>query len=127
MPRFLRDLLGLVDFPGSRRWAAASLIDAVGTGLLMPLTVLYFTIYVGLSPASVGLGLTIGGVIALLFAPIGGIMIDELGSKPVLLGYWALEAVAYAGYGVVGKWFEFLIVVTLAEVASSATSTARKS
>ena len=119
--------MGLTRFPGSRRWVSASLIDAVGSGLLMPLTVLYFTLHVGLSPASVGLGLTIGGLIALAFAPVGGILIDAFGSKPVLLGYWTLAALAYAGYGVVGTWVEFLVAVTVAEIAASATSTARKS
>lgn len=125
--RLVRDLMGLTRFAGSRRWVSASLIDAVGSGLLMPLTVLYFTLHVGLSPASVGLGLTIGGLIALAFAPVGGILIDAVGSKPVLLSYWALAALAYAGYGVVSTWAEFLVAVTLAEIAASATSTARKS
>jgi hypothetical protein len=106
-----RGLLGIVEFPGAGRWAAASLIDAVGSGLLMPLTVLYFTLHVGLSVSSVGVGLTI----------------DALGPKPVLLGCWGLEALAYAGYGLVHSWAAFLVVVTAAEIASSATSTARKS
>jgi MFS family permease len=121
-----RDLLGIVEMPGAGRWAAASLIDAVGSGLLMPLTVLYFTIHVGLSPSSVGLGLTIGGLLALAFGPVAGVLIDALGAKPVLLAYWGLAALAYAGYGLVHNWVEFLIAVTLAEIASSATSTARK-
>src|SRR5579875_3707379 len=124
--RLARELMGLTRFPGSRRWVAASLIDAVGTGLLMPLTVLYFTIHVGLSPASVGVGLTIGGLIALGFAPLGGILIDAFGATPVLLAYWVLAAAAYAGYGLVSTWAEFLVAVIFAEIASSATSTARK-
>lgn len=118
--------MGIVEFPGAGRWAAASLIDAVGTGLLMPLTVVYFTIHVGLTPSAVGVGLTIGGLIALAFTPPGGVLIDTLGAKPVLLSCWGLAALAYAGYGLVHTWPGFLVVVTLAEVASSATATARK-
>jgi MFS family permease len=41
----------------------------------------------GLSPASVGLGLTVGGLIALAFAPLGGVLIDTFGPKPVLVAY----------------------------------------
>jgi hypothetical protein len=125
--RVVRGVLGIVYFPGSGRWAAASLINAAGTGLLLPLSVLYFTIRVGLSPSSVGLGLTIGGLIALAFVAMGGIVIDVLGPKPVLLGCWGLAAAAYAGFGVVHTWCEFLVVVTVAEIAAAVSSTAGKS
>jgi MFS family permease len=123
---FERNLLGGVTFPGRGRLAAASVIDALGSGMLMPLTVLYFTVHVGLSVTSVGLGLTIGGVAALAFSPLGGVLIDALGPKPVLLAYWVMAAVAIAGYGLVAHWSEMVVVVTLAEVGSSASSTARK-
>ena len=99
----------------------------MGSGLLAPLTVLYFTLHVGLSVPSVGLGLTIGGVIALVFAPLSGVLIDALGAKRVLLGYWALAALAYAGYGLVSNWAEFVVAVAIAEVSTSAASTAGKS
>jgi MFS family permease len=122
--RLGRRVVGVADFPGSGRWSAASLINAVGTGLLLPLSVLYFTIHVGLSPPSVGLGLTIGGVIALAFVPVSGVLIDTFGPKPVLLASWALAAAAYAGYGVVASWPGFLVAVTGAEIAAAMGSTA---
>jgi MFS family permease len=125
--RVVRGVLGIVDFPGSGRWAVASLINSAGTGLLLPLSVLYFTIHVGLSPSAVGVGLTTGGLIALAFVPLGGIVIDMFGPKPVLLGCWGAAAVAYAGYGLVGHWGEFLAAVTVAEIASTVSSTAGKS
>jgi MFS family permease len=121
-----RRVLGIADVPGSERWAAASLINAVGTGLLLPLSVLFFTIHVGLSPASVGLGLTIGGGLALVFVPIGGILVDAFGPKAVLLVSWGLAAAAYAGYGAVADWPEFLAAVTAAEIAAATGSTAGK-
>jgi MFS family permease len=124
--RLGRGVVGVVDFPGSGRWAAASLINAVGTGLLLPLSVLYFTIHVGLSPSSVGLGLTIGGVIALAFVPISGVLVDSFGPKSVLLASWGLAAAAYAAYGVVGNWPGFLVAVTGAEIAAAMGSTAGK-
>jgi MFS family permease len=124
--RFARGVLGIADFPGSRRWAGASLIDAVGTGLLKPLAVLYFTLHVGLSPASVGLGLTIAGLVTLAVSPLGGALIDGFGGKPVMIGYSALCALAYAGFALVATWPEFLVAVTAAAVGTSALSTARK-
>jgi MFS family permease len=121
-----RGVLGIIDFPGSARWAAASLINAVGTGLLLPLSILYFTIHVGLSPSSVGVGLTIGGLVALVVVPLGGIVIDGVGAKPALLSSWGLAAVALAGYGIVGTWVEFLVVVAVAESAAAISSMAGK-
>jgi MFS family permease len=115
-----------VDFPGSGRWAAASLIDALGSGLLIPLSVLFFTQHVGLSPGSVGAGLTIGGLIALAFVPLAGLVIDGLGPRRALVAYWILAAGAYAAYGLVGTWAEFVLAVTFAEIASAAASTASK-
>lgn len=123
----VRRVLGIVDFPGSGRWAAASLINSAGTGLLLPLSVLFFTVHVGLSPSSVGVGLTIGGLIALVFVPLGGIVVDMFGAKPVLLGCWGLAAAGYAGYGLVHNWGEFLVAVTIAEIAAAASSAAGKS
>ena len=125
--RLARELLGIVQFPGAGRWAGASLLDAIGTGLLAPLTVLYFTMHVGLSLGSVGLGLTIGGVVALVFAPASGVLIDALGAKRILLGAWGLAALAYAAYGLVETWTGCVVVVAMAEIASSAASTASKS
>jgi hypothetical protein len=71
-------------------------------------------------------GLTIGGLIALAFVPLGGILVDTSGPKPVLLGCWGLAAAAYAGYGVVHNWGEFLVAVTAAEIGAAASSTAGK-
>jgi MFS family permease len=124
--RLRRRVLGIADFPGAGRWAAASLINAIGTGLLLPLSVLYFTIHVGLSAASVGLGLTIGGVIALAFVPLGGVLVDTFGPKSVLLASWGLAAAAYAGYGAVANWPGFVVAVTGAEIAAATGSTAGK-
>jgi MFS family permease len=125
--RAARQVLGIADFPGSGRWAAASLINSAGTGLLLPLSVLFFTVHVGLSPSSVGAGLTIGGLIALAFVPLGGIAVDRFGPKPVLLGCWGWAAVAYAAYGAVHDWDEFLAAVTMAEIGAAVSASASKS
>jgi MFS family permease len=122
----VRRMLGIVDFPGSGRWAAASLINSAGTGLLLPLSVLFFTVHVGISPSSVGAGLTIGGLIAIAFVPLGGLAVDRFGAKPVLLGCWGWAAVAYAAYGAVHNWGELLAAVTMAEIGAAASATASK-
>ena len=48
----LRRAVGLPRHPAAARWAVASVADAIGTGLLLPVTVLFFTQQVGLSAES---------------------------------------------------------------------------
>jgi Na+/melibiose symporter-like transporter len=120
------ETLGVVAFPGSARWTATLLIDATGTGLMMPITVLYFTVHLGMSAASVGLGLTVGGLVTLAVMPAGGVLIDHFGSKGVLVGAMGLAALAYGSYGLVRGWPAFVIAVTAAQIASTNASTARK-
>jgi MFS family permease len=113
-------------FPGGRSLLAAALIDAVGTGSVIPVSVLYFTIHVGLSPASVGVGLTVGGLVAMALAPLTGALIDGVGARRALLAFWGLAAAAFAGYGAVSSWAEFLVVATASLLASDASASARK-
>ena len=63
------------------------MVDAVGSGSILPVTVLVFTIDTGLSPSSVGLGLTVGGFVALALSPLAGLLIDQLGAKRALIGF----------------------------------------
>ena len=51
-----------------RRVLAAGFVDALGTGLFLPLTVAYLSRVVGLSATQIGLGLAIAGFAASLTA-----------------------------------------------------------
>ncbi|MFT3864461.1 MAG: MFS transporter [Solirubrobacterales bacterium] len=124
--RAVGETLGLVQFPGAGRWTAMSVIDAAGTGLLAPITVLYFTVYVGLSATSVGTGLTVGALAALALAPVTGALVDRVGAKPVLMASMALASLAYASYGLVDSWATLVVAVAAAEIAAAGHSTGRK-
>jgi len=104
---------------------AAALIDAVGSGLVIPVAVLYFTLHVGLRPAAVGLGLTIAGVIAIAFGPLSGVVIEHFGPKRAVVGAWALAAVSYTGFAFVTSVAAMVAVLIAERIAGSTSGTAR--
>lgn len=69
--------------PGQRRLLLASLADALGTGLFLPISVIYLTRIVGLPATRVGLGLTIAGVVAVLAAPSAGPLPGRFGARTI--------------------------------------------
>ncbi len=79
----------------------ATLINTFGNGLFMTVEVIYFTFYVGLSAAQVGLGLSLGGAVSLLFNIPAGHLADRLGPRDI-------TAIAYAGEGVALASFVFI-------------------
>ena len=47
---------------GGPRFTAALILDSLGSGVVMPLAVLFFTLHKHMPPTTVGLGITLGGV-----------------------------------------------------------------
>jgi MFS family permease len=83
---------------GGPRFAAGVLLDSLGSGTVLPLGILFFTLHEGMAPTTVGLGLTIGGAVSFVLAPAAGSLIDVLGPKRALLTGWVLSA------GAAGSW-----------------------
>ncbi len=123
--RAVQFVFGQVEFPGARRWGAALLIDATGSGLLRPITILYFTVYRHLSVSNVGLALGVGGTIALCAAPLAGEAVDRFGPKPALLLFWVVEATSFGSYALVRSWGALVIASTFALAATTSTNWAK--
>lgn len=67
-------------------------IDNVGSGLFLPLTVVYATRVVGLPLAVAGVTITVGTLVGLLVPPVAGRFVDRIGPKPVVIASQALQA-----------------------------------
>ncbi|WP_249009659.1 MFS transporter [Conexibacter sp. DBS9H8] len=93
---------------GGPRFAGAIMLDALGSGTVMPLGILFFTLHQHMAATTVGLGLTIGGASSFLLAPVGGQIVDAIGAKRALIGTWLLSSLVAAGW---------LLVHTLAGLA----------
>jgi Major Facilitator Superfamily len=104
--------------PGQRRLLAASFADALGTGLFLPLSVIYLTRIVGLSPARAGLGLTIAGFLAIAASPLSGAFLGRFDARKVVLGCFAASASGFLAYIAVDSFATFLGVAIVVQFAS---------
>ncbi len=79
---------------GVRRLIASDAISAVGTGLVLPLTLIYLHSVRHIPLATTGLLLAIPGVVGLVVVPVAGTLMDRIGARRVLAGCMLLLAVA---------------------------------
>ncbi|TWP36020.1 MFS transporter [Leekyejoonella antrihumi] len=90
--------LGLPDVSRHRRFITSMAVDAVGTGVFMPVSVLYFLATTSLSLPQVGLALSVAAAVAVPAVLVVGHVVDKVGAKQVLLAANAIEAAGFAGY-----------------------------
>ncbi len=76
-----------------RALLAALGIDNFGSGLFLPLTLVYATQVVGLSLAVAGVTVTVGTVVGLFVPPVAGRFVDRVGPRPVVVAAQLVQAV----------------------------------
>jgi MFS family permease len=105
---------------GGRRLAQMALVDAIGTGAFMAVSMVFLTHAVGLPVGVVGLGLSLGGAVALLTAlPIGGAA-DRYGPRRLLMITSLVRAVTFGFYPFVSGVAGFLTLVCVMGLADRA-------
>lgn len=106
-----------------RRLALQSTIFAIGEGTFLTGSVVFFTLYVGLSPIQIGIGFSVAGFLALVGSLPIGHLADRLGGRPAWVLGSAAGAAGFACYPLVGGFWTFLLVlawVQMAEVLANA-------
>src|SRR6266498_1138604 len=93
-----------------RRLMWATLITSFGNGAWYTCWALFLTRTVGLSPARVGIGITIAGAIGLLASAPLGMLADRLGTAAVLVPLSLLQAAGFVAYLAVRDFWAFLPV-----------------
>ncbi|MGW5685414.1 MFS transporter [Nonomuraea sp. NPDC003754] len=112
-------LVGLPDIPAVRRWSWVAIVDALGSGLLMPLVIIYFTRQIGLEPVTVGLAMSIAGIAGIALVPVGGALVDRYGPKPVVIAAFGLAALGTAAYLLADAFAPLVVAVLLAQTADA--------
>jgi MFS family permease len=108
--------LGFPAIGPHRRFVAGIAVDAIGSGVFLPASILYFLDTTDLSLTSIGLALSLATVVQLPMGPVLGALVDKVGAKRVLLTANLLEAAGFAGYIFAGSFASVLgsaIVVQL--------------
>jgi Major Facilitator Superfamily len=108
-----------------RRLAAGALITSIGNGAWYTSWALFLTESVGLSPAEVGLGMTVAGALGLLLAVPAGHLADRLGPREVFAALLAIQAAGAAAYLAVDGLALFMVVACATVAAARASGGAR--
>jgi MFS family permease len=110
----------------TRALAVQAMVYAVGHGLFMAGSAVFFTRALGLAPTQVGLGLSIAAGISLLGTVPLGALTDRYGAQRVWLVGMFAEAVLFGAYPFVGGFAGFLAVVVALAVVDATTGVARQ-
>lgn len=108
-----------------RRVFVANFADALGTGVFLPLSVIYLTRIVGLSAVHVGLGLTIAGSVAIAGVPAAGALLDRFDARKILLACYGASALGFAAYAAVNSFASFVVVALVVQIAGRMAGPAR--
>ncbi|MEW2624753.1 MFS transporter [Streptomyces sp. NPDC048106] len=108
-------------------WALAlsTLARSIGQGIVVTVSVIYFTRSVGIPAARVGLGLTVAAVAGMVASIPAGRLADVIGARTTSTWYVVLQGAALWTYPMVGGFTGFLIATGLVAVAESGSTAAR--
>ena len=107
-----------------RRWFAVGLlVNAVGNGLFLTVSALYFTRVSGIPLHTYGLVLTVAAAFGLVVGPVIGHQADRLGPRKLYVGLLLLQGAGTVGY-LLTRWtgavLVALVVVIVAERGAAA-------
>ncbi|MEU9103590.1 MFS transporter [Streptomyces xanthophaeus] len=92
-------------------------ISAVGIGMYIPFSLVFFHHVTGLSFTLVGLVMTVTGVAGLAFMPLAGTAVDRFGAKRVNLVLYGIRALGFALYPFAGSLPAFAAVALVTALA----------
>ncbi|GIF16723.1 MFS transporter [Actinoplanes teichomyceticus] len=104
------------------RYMAAMIVDATGSGMYLPLSLIYFHHTTGLPIGQVGAVVSAAAVLGLLSNPLTGVLVDRFGARAVVTGGYLLRAAAFTCYPLVDSavpLFLAVLVVAFGDVSFS--------
>ena len=116
-------MLSRLGFPAigrHRLFVTAIGIDALGSGVWMPLSVLYFVRVTDLSLVYVGVALSIAAALSFPLALVIGSLVDRYDAKRVLQGGNVLQAIGFAAYPLAHSVPMVTLVVGIAALGRTA-------
>ncbi|HWM06677.1 MAG TPA: MFS transporter [Actinophytocola sp.] len=106
--------------------AIAQLTDSIGLGGYLVCSALYFTRVVGLTPAQVGFGLTVGWAVGFLAGVPLGHLADRRGPRGIAMLLAASTAAALVAFLFVGSLVPFVVVASVYGASQCGLTAARQ-
>lgn len=88
----------------------ATLVSRVGRGVFLTVTVLYFTLIVGLPAYEVAIVLAASSGVGVVASLVGGWLADRTSARRLLLLFTAIEGLGLVGYAFAGDFVSALVV-----------------
>ncbi|MFI1996597.1 MFS transporter [Actinoplanes sp. NPDC020271] len=99
--------------------AVQSALWGVGVGAFLAGSVVFYSVYVGLTPARIGIGLSAAGLVAVLGSMPLGHLADLLGGRRAWALGSAARAAAFAAYPLAHTFWPFLLLMTVQAAADT--------
>ena len=115
---------GLAD-PVLRILITATFVMTLGRGVFLTLTVLYFTLVVGLSVTEVALVLTIASAVGAGASLVGGHLADRFSAKRLAIVFDIVCGLALIGYTAADRFWAVLLVACVFSAANMAANSVR--
>lgn len=116
----ITDKLGFPSLGHHRRFVSAIAIDAVGSGVFMPVSMLYFLVTTDLSLVQIGAAISVASAVAIPAGPLLGGVVDSYGAKHVLLAGNLLQGVGFLAYLVTDSFAGLTLWTILVAVGRTA-------
>jgi MFS family permease len=113
----LPERLGLPHVGSARPFAFALAVDAFGSGLFLPFSLLYFHHVGGLSLTQAGLGLSIAMLIAVPAPLLAGVLLDRSSPKSIMLLTNTARVAGFLGFLFVHDLWALIAVALLVAVS----------
>lgn len=111
-----RRRVGLLSTPGATAFLLAVGIDTVGTGLFVPISLLYFIAVTDVPLSAIGILLSAATALTLPLPLVVGGLVDSLGARGMVVTAQLIQAVGFLAYlvvtGSVGIFFAALLVAS---------------
>ena len=101
-------------FPRPFRWlVAGQAVTSAGSGAFLPYAAIYLTREFGASGAQAGAIWATAGMVGLIGSPLGGVLADRIGRRPVMLFSLALNGALFVLIGTLTSLLAVALIVPL--------------
>ncbi|MFJ8883315.1 MFS transporter [Streptomyces sp. NPDC102402] len=107
-------------FPGERALVSGIAVDAVGSGMYVPFSLVFFLHVTGLPLPLIGLVLTVTGLAGIAAVPLVGIAVDRFGARRMQIALYVMRGLSFACFPLADSLPAFALVALLTSVGTRA-------